>query len=222
MAAYLNQNYYGNESYGVAAAARGYFGVDARGPDPRRRPRSSPRSPSRPRPTTSSRNAVEECVDPAADPETCEETQLVVPDDAPIVQRRNYVLSQMQATGGTPLTGDELSADDFAAAKDEPVVLAPQRLQAVARPTVRVAGPRGAHGAAVRRGGRDVPAARARRPRRSRPRSTCDIQGIAEKWVKAATIVPHAKNPRRRPARSGSATRTGCATCAARRCATAR
>ena len=27
MAAYLNQNYYGNESYGVAAAAKGYFGV---------------------------------------------------------------------------------------------------------------------------------------------------------------------------------------------------
>ena len=27
MAAYLNQNYYGNESYGVAAAAQGYFGV---------------------------------------------------------------------------------------------------------------------------------------------------------------------------------------------------
>src|SRR5262245_15933932 len=28
MAAYLNQNYYGNESYGVAAAAKSYFGID--------------------------------------------------------------------------------------------------------------------------------------------------------------------------------------------------
>ena len=27
IAAYLNQNYYGNESYGVAAAAQGYFGI---------------------------------------------------------------------------------------------------------------------------------------------------------------------------------------------------
>ena len=26
--AYLNQNYYGNGSYGVLAAAQGYFGVD--------------------------------------------------------------------------------------------------------------------------------------------------------------------------------------------------
>ncbi len=32
--AYLNQNYYGNESYGVAAAAKGYFGVALEGPDP--------------------------------------------------------------------------------------------------------------------------------------------------------------------------------------------
>ena len=28
IAAYLNQNFYGNQSYGVAAAAKGYFGVD--------------------------------------------------------------------------------------------------------------------------------------------------------------------------------------------------
>ena len=26
MAAYLNQNFYGNQSYGVEAAAKGYFG----------------------------------------------------------------------------------------------------------------------------------------------------------------------------------------------------
>ena len=125
MAAYLNQNYYGNESYGVAAAAKGYFGVElqdltlaqaailaallqAPGSD------------------DLVQNAVVECVDPAADPETCEETQLVVPADARIVERRNFVLDQM-AAGGTPLTGDAFGAEDFAAAKAEKVVLAAQR-----------------------------------------------------------------------------------------------
>ena len=51
--AYLNQNYYGNQSYGVKAAAQSYFGIDLSqdqsgpGGDPRRRCRSR-------RPTTTS------------------------------------------------------------------------------------------------------------------------------------------------------------------------
>ena len=125
MAAYLNQNYYGNESYGVAAAAKGYFGVELQDLTLAQAAILAAllQAPGR---DDLVGNAIVECVDPAADPETCEETQLVVPADTKIVQRRNYILDQM-AAGGTPLTGDAFGADDFAAAKAEKVVLAAQR-----------------------------------------------------------------------------------------------
>ena len=47
MEAYLNQNFYGNQSYGVKAAAIGYFGKDLDELTPRRSTRSSRPSPSR-------------------------------------------------------------------------------------------------------------------------------------------------------------------------------
>ena len=108
IAAYLNQNYYGNETYGVAAAAKGYFGVEladltlaqaailaALLQSPVRRPGAQ-----RDRSSAST---------PTADEETCEDTQLVVPADTTIVERRNPVLDAMERTGGTPLTGDEFT-----------------------------------------------------------------------------------------------------------------
>ncbi len=163
MAAYLNQNYYGNESYGVAAAAKGYFGVELADLTLAQSAILAAllQAPGR---DDLVQNAVTECVDPAADPETCEETQLVVPADTKIVQRRNYILDQM-AAGGTPLTGDTFGADDFAAAKAEKVVLAAQRSTDWKLPQfVRQVEAR-ARGAAVRRGRRDVSGARAGRPR---------------------------------------------------------
>ena len=70
MAAYLNQNYYGNESYGVAAAAKSYFGVAAEGPDPRpgRDPRRDPQG-ARPA-TTSSRTPSRSASIPSRRPRT--------------------------------------------------------------------------------------------------------------------------------------------------------
>ena len=138
--AYLNQNYYGNEAYGVAAAARGYFGVELKDLTLSQAAilAALPKSPSTYDLTA---NAVEECVDPAEDPETCEETQFVVPDDTEIVQRRNYVLSQMQAAGGTPLTKGQLTAADYEAARSEKVVLAPQRVAHLEAGPVRAPGP---------------------------------------------------------------------------------
>src|SRR5207253_5605186 len=64
-------------------------------------------------------NSSVECVNPAEDPDTCTDTQLVVPNDSDIVQRRNYVLDQMQQPGGTPLTGDQLTPADFQARSEE-------------------------------------------------------------------------------------------------------
>ena len=73
-------------------------------------------------------NANIECLDPGAetsDAETCTKSQLVVPPDAPIVQRRNLVLDLMEK-GRTPLTRGEFTAADFDAARAAPVVLAAQ------------------------------------------------------------------------------------------------
>jgi peptidoglycan glycosyltransferase len=191
--AYLNQNYYGNESYGVAAAAKGYFGVELEDLTLAQAAILAAllQAPGR---DDLVGNAIVECVDPAADPETCEETQLVVPADTKIVQRRNYILDQM-AAGGTPLTGDAFGADDFAAAKAEKVVLAvqrsnewklPQFVRQVRRELVlRLCGEDAETCPVLERGGLKIV-------------STIDLelQAIAEKWVAAAVIVPQAKSPK--------------------------
>jgi penicillin-binding protein 1A len=103
IAAYLNQNYYGNESYGVAAAARSYFGIELKDLTLAQAAilAALPKAPGS---YDLVRNAVEECVDATQPEEACTATQLVVPDDATIVQRRNQVL-RLMADGRTPLSG---------------------------------------------------------------------------------------------------------------------
>jgi membrane peptidoglycan carboxypeptidase len=193
MAAYLNQNYYGNDSYGVAAAARSYFGVDLKDLTLAQAAilASLPKAPSS---YDLVLNAVEQCVNPAESLDTCTDTQLVVPDDTAIVQRRNQTLTLM-ASGRTPLTGTTYTAADFAAAMREPVVLAPQRSTAWKVPqfiwqvrsqlTTQLCGEGIDTCARLERGGLRII-------------STIDLrlQKIAERWVKAATIVPHAKDPK--------------------------
>src|SRR4051794_8953396 len=194
MAAYLNQNYYGNESYGVAAAAQEYFGKDLKDLTLGQAAiiAALPKSPST---YDLVANSSVECVNPAEDPDTCTDTQLVVPNDSDIVQHRNYVLDQMQQPGGTPLTGDQLTPADFQAAKAEKVVLAPQHSNQWQIPqfvyqvrkelTTRLCGEDAETCPRLERGGLTVT-------------STLDmrLQKLAAKWVQASTIVPHAKNPR--------------------------
>ena len=193
MAAYLNQNYYGNESYGVKAAAKSYFGVDLKDLTLAQAAiiAAIPQAPSS---YDLVQNAIEQCVDPTQSADTCTKTELVVPQDAPIVQRRNLVLDLM-SKGRTPLTGTTYTAADFAAAEREPVVLAPQATPKWTAPQfvwqVRKELASDLCGADVEtcpileRGGLRIT-------------TTLDLrlQGIAEKWVKAATIVPHAKDPK--------------------------
>ncbi len=83
---------------------------------------------------------------------------------------------------------------DFAAASNEPVVLAPQTAPNMEGAAVRVARPPAAGRRTLRRGRRDLPAARGRRPKII---TTLDwqLQQIAEKWVKAAAILPHVEGP---------------------------
>ena len=127
MTAYLNQNYYGNDSYGVAAAAQTYFGKSLKDLTLAQAAiiAAIPQAPST---YDLVRNAEDQCTELEADGETCAEnspTELVVPPDSKVVQRRNLVLDLM-AQGRTPLTAGEYTAADFEAAKQEPVVLAKQ------------------------------------------------------------------------------------------------
>jgi peptidoglycan glycosyltransferase len=194
MAAYLNQNFYGNDSYGVAAAAQSYFGKDLKDLTLAQAAilAALPKSPST---YDLVANAETQCKDPNADPSTCTDTQLVVPASSDIVQRRNYVLDQMQQEGGTPLTGTQLTAADFQKAKAEPVVLAPQKSNQWLLPqfvyqvrnelTARLCGADAQTCPALERGGLTITTSIDMR-----------LQKLAEKWVKAAAIVPHAKDPK--------------------------
>jgi membrane peptidoglycan carboxypeptidase len=189
MTAYLNQNYYGNDSYGVAAAARTYFGKDLKDLTLAQAAiiAAIPQAPST---YDLVRNAEEHCTELEANGEDCKagKTQLVVPDDSKIVQRRNLVLDLM-SQGRTPLTAGEFTAADFASAKDEPVVLAKQAQTQWRAPhfvwqvrdelTRRMCGEDAQTCTKIEEGGFKVV-------------TTLDwtIQRRAEAWVKAATIIP--------------------------------
>ncbi len=179
--AYLNQNFYGNNSYGVKAAARNYFdkSLDELTLAEAAIIAALPQSPSN---YDLVRNAVIQA-----------DGSLVVPPTTEIVQRRNRVL-ELMADGRTPLSGDAFSPSDFATAAREPVVLAQQSAEPWIAPhfvwavrqelTERLCGPDVSTCPALERGG-------------FRVTTTIDLrlQEIAEKWVRAATIVPHADDP---------------------------
>jgi membrane peptidoglycan carboxypeptidase len=115
---YLNQNFYGNRSYGVAAAARSYFGKNLQDLDLAQMAilAGIPQSPTA---YDLVSNAVQETV---KNKDGKEVTQLAVPPDRPIVQRRNYIL-QLMLTNASLAT---YTPAEIAAAQAEPVVLVSQ------------------------------------------------------------------------------------------------
>ena len=122
--AYLNQNFYGNQSYGVKAAAKGYFGksLDQLTLAQDAILAAIPQSPTS---YDLLRNAEEVCLDAnVAEGQECTNFKLVVPQDSEIVQRRNKVLDLMETR--SPLTGNKHTVAEYEAAKTEPVVLVPQ------------------------------------------------------------------------------------------------
>jgi membrane peptidoglycan carboxypeptidase len=181
IAAYLNLNFYGNNSYGVKAAARNYFDKDLAELTLAEAAilAGIPQSPSR---FDLVRNAVQE-----------DDGTLVVPPDTEIVERRNFILDLL-AEGRTPLSGDEFSAEDFERAKREPVELslqeadnwtAPHFVWAVREELTRhLCGEETQTCDELEQGGYRIT-------------TTIDLrlQEIAEKWVKAATLVPKADDP---------------------------
>ena len=119
---YLNQNFYGNQSYGIAAAARGYFGVtDLSQLTPAQAAILAAllQSPS-------AYDLVANAV-PQAD------GTLLVPATTDIVQRRNWVLEQMRQNLRDGLLRGTYTDAALLAAESEPVVLP------AAQPDTRIA-----------------------------------------------------------------------------------
>jgi membrane peptidoglycan carboxypeptidase len=190
--AYLNQNYYGNQSYGVKAAAKSYFGVDLSQIDPAQAAiiAGLPKSPSN---YDLVRNAIERCTTVVEEGADCPKSELVVPASAPVVQRRDQILDLL-ASGRTPMSGAQYSAAEFTVAKSEDVVLSSQA-------TARWIAPHFVWAVrdelADKLCGVGVPSCDELDLGGLRVTTTLDVnlQKIAEKWVQAAAIVPHAKNP---------------------------
>jgi membrane peptidoglycan carboxypeptidase len=125
--AYLNNNFYGNQSYGIKAAAQGYFGKALADLTLAESAilAGIPQSPTR---FDLVRNAVEEClVADLPEDETCpaDKVRLVVPPDSEIVVRRNYILDLLKTRA--VLSGTRHTAAEYEAAKDEPVVIQPPK-----------------------------------------------------------------------------------------------
>jgi membrane peptidoglycan carboxypeptidase len=193
--AYLNQIYYGNQSYGVKAAAHSYFGVDDLSeltPAQAAILAALPKSPSN---YDLVRNATEECVEPVAEDEECSETQLVVPADSTVVQRRNQILTLMAEDGRTPRSDGQYTSEQLLAARDEPVVLVPQTNERWKAPQFvwRVRDE-----LATKLCGDDTTCKELDHGG-LRITTTLDskVQEVAEKWVKAAAVVPFQDNPSR-------------------------
>ncbi len=121
--AYLNLNFYGNQSYGVKAAARSYFGksLDELSLAQAAILVAIPQSPTR---FDLVRNADSICLEDVPEGTECTKFKLVVPPGTEIVQRRDYVLDLMKTR--SPLTGDQHTAAEYEVAKDEPVELRQQ------------------------------------------------------------------------------------------------
>lgn len=193
--AYLNQNYYGNQTYGVKAAYERYFGKAFTEENVTAAEAAIlaalPQSPSN---YDLVRNAVIQCNIEVVEGEECPtaESTLLVPEEAKIYQRRNAVLDLL-ADGRTPMSGNEYSASDFRAATSDDVVLtrqasprwrAPHFVWAVRDElTAKVCG-EATTCPALERGGLRVTTT-----------VDLDIQRIAERWVEVAAHVPHRSNP---------------------------
>jgi membrane peptidoglycan carboxypeptidase len=121
--AYMNQNFYGNQSYGVKAAAKTYFGKALEDLTLAQAAilAAIPQSPTAFALTS---HAQQVCAEVVAEGVDCPKLQLVVPADSAVVIRRNYILDRMKTE--SPLSGSRHTVDEYERAKSEPVILAPQ------------------------------------------------------------------------------------------------
>src|SRR6478735_3392117 len=189
--AYLNQNFYGNQSYGVKAAAKSYFGKSLANLTLAQDAilAAIPQSPTK---CDLMRNATEVCLEDVAEGQECTKFKLIVPQDSEVVQRRNKVLDLMETR--STLTGSKHTIAEYEAAKNEPVELvqqvsaawkAPHFVWQVRRDLATLLCPDSPTDCPkVDTGGYKVI-------------TTLDwtMQKTAEKWVYVAARAPNAKNP---------------------------
>ncbi len=189
--AYLNQNFYGNQSYGVKAAAKSYFGKSLANLTLAQDAilAAIPQSPTK---FDLMRNATEVCLEDVAEGQECTKFKLIVPQDSEVVQRRNKVLDLMETR--STLTGNKHTLAEYEAAKNEPVELvqqvsaawkAPHFVWQVRRDLATLLCPDSPTDCPkVDTGGYKVI-------------TTLDwtMQKTAEKWVYVAARAPNAKNP---------------------------
>jgi membrane peptidoglycan carboxypeptidase len=121
--AYLNQNFYGNQSYGIKAAARTYFNKELSDLTLAEAAilAAIPQSPTK---FDLIKNSEQLCEIEPPEGTECPQYQLVVPADAEIVVRRNYILDRMKTQ--SPLSGARHTVNEYEDAKSAPVILAPQ------------------------------------------------------------------------------------------------
>ncbi|MBI2778076.1 MAG: transglycosylase domain-containing protein [Chloroflexi bacterium] len=123
--AYLNQNFYGNQSYGIQAAAKGYFGKDVKDLTLAEAAilAAIPQSPTE---FDLVKNATRECTVSIPTGDECPQAsiRLVVPADSPVVLRRNKILEFMETR--SVLSKQDHTLAEYTAAMKEAVVLAPQ------------------------------------------------------------------------------------------------
>ncbi|HEY8168399.1 MAG TPA: transglycosylase domain-containing protein [Candidatus Limnocylindrales bacterium] len=184
--AYYNQNFFGNNNYGIRAAAKDYFGVTDLNELTLAQAAILAAIPQSPSNYDLMKNAEEQ-----------EDGTLVVPAESRIVQRRNAVLDLMEA-GRTPISverGLRYTASDFDAARSEVVILAPRSVPIWKAPhfvwavreqlTETLCDPGAATCPVLERGGLNIT-------------TTLDwkLQQLGERWVKAAALLPHANNPK--------------------------
>ncbi|MDH5243826.1 MAG: penicillin-binding protein, partial [Chloroflexota bacterium] len=127
--AYLNNNFYGNNSYGVKAAAKGYFGKALEDLTLAQHAllAAIPQAPTK---FDLLKNAEEVCLDqPAAsadpsaeeDAPECDKVELQIPVTSEVLQRRNYILDLMKTRSS--LSGDRHTEAEYEAAKDELAII---------------------------------------------------------------------------------------------------
>ena len=122
--AYLNNNFYGNNTYGIKAAALGYFGkqLDELTLAQHAVIAAIPQSPTK---FDLMANAEQICLDEEVkEDEDCATFELVVPADSEIGVRRDYILDLMKTN--SPKSGALYTNRDYDLAKRERIVLTPQ------------------------------------------------------------------------------------------------
>ena len=150
-------------------------------------------------------------------------SELVVPDDTTIVQRRNDILDLLAQGDRTPISGDQFSQRGLRGGQGRRGHPEQPDDRPLDRPALRLGGPRPADRRSCA-GPTPTPATPSRRAAcASRPRSTSASRRSPRSGSRRRPSCPIARTRRRPPRRSASrATTTGCATSRTRTSATAR